>query len=112
MLSNPNSHVQKHSAALVMATMFLAEHEYWIKPLNTPNITDSRTCKLYTSLASNNIAKEHQPCGTSQDAQRVDGHHATTTVPYAKHHQQGSPTCNASLPHVNIQLTHHADHNP
>ena len=29
-LLNPNSHVQKHIAALVMATTFLAEHEYWL----------------------------------------------------------------------------------
>ena len=29
-LLNPNSYVQKHIAAVVIATMFLAEHEYWI----------------------------------------------------------------------------------
>ena len=56
--------------------------------------------------------KEHQPCGTSQDAQHVDGHDATATAPYAKPHQQGSPTCNPGLPHVNVQLTCHIDHNP
>ena len=57
--------------------------------------------------------REPQPCGTIQDAQRVDSHDATTTAPYAKPHQQGSPTCNPGpSPHANLQLTRHADHNP
>ena len=56
--------------------------------------------------------KETQPCNTIQDAQHVDGYDATTTVPYVIPHQQGSPTCNPGLPHANVQLTRHADHNP
>ena len=74
---------------------------------NTPNITDSMTCSLHTSLASNSITKEHQPCDTIQDAQRVDSHDATATALYAKPHQQGSPMCNPGLPHMNVQLTCH-----
>ena len=70
------------------------------------------TCSLHTSHAINSVTKEPQPCGTTQDAQRVDGHDATTTARYAKPHQQVSPTHNPVLPHVNVQLTRHADHNP
>ena len=55
--------------------------------------------------------KEPQPCGTIQDAQRVDGHNATATALYAKPHQQGSPTCNPGLHHANVQLTRPTDHN-
>ena len=51
---------------------------------NTPNITDSRTCSLHTSLANNNVTKEHQPYDTIQDAQCVDAHDATETALYAK----------------------------
>ena len=69
------------------------------------------TCSLHTSLASNNIMGEPQPCGITRDAQRVDGHDATTTAPFIKPHQLGSPTCNPKLPHANIQLIRHPDHN-
>ena len=37
---------------------------------------------------------------------------ATATAPYVKNHQQGSPTCNPGLPHTNVQLTRHVNHNP
>ena len=70
------------------------------------------TCSLHKSHASNSITKQPQSCSTIQDTQHVDGHDATTTAPCAMPHQQGSPTCNPELPHLNVQLTRHADHNP
>ena len=70
------------------------------------------TCNQHTNLASNNVTKEPQPCDTIQDAQHVDGHDATTTAPYVKLHQQELLMCNPGLPHVNVQLTRHANHNP
>ena len=70
------------------------------------------TCSLHISLASNSITREPQPCGTIQDAQRVDSHDATETALCTMPHQQGSPTCNPGLPHMNVQWTRHADHNP
>ena len=70
------------------------------------------TCSLHTSLANNSIAREPQPCGTIQDAQRVDSYDAIAIALCAMPHQQGSLKCNPGLPHANAQLTHHADHNP
>ena len=61
------------------------------------------TCSLHTSLTSNSIIREPQPCGTIQDAQHVDGHDATATDLCAMPHQQGSPTCNPELPHMNVE---------
>ena len=70
------------------------------------------TCNLHTSLASNDVTKEPQPCDTIQNAQRVDDHNATETASYVELHQQELLTCNPGLPHVNIQLIRHANHNP